>query len=153
MSQVKRLGYSRVYPVANPDLGQFTVKLIAKQRGITSYFSCDDDGMSTCMLFWDMSADIHLGKLLHGFSHIVDITANLSSISQLTPHTGPQGNRYWRAQFEVGVLFGGNELSAVLIWKDSYVSVLVTVFSSSPSSRIFNLQGNEQRSQSKIIPR
>jgi len=61
------------------------------------------------------------------------IVADLSNMSEaLQKRNGPNGE-FWKVDFEVGILFGGNELEAKLFWKD--------------------WTGTECQSRAKIIPK
>jgi hypothetical protein len=62
--------------------------------------------------------------IMPGFTEVCVIKADLSNMAgTLEECIGPRGI-YWRANFEVGILFGGTELAAKLFWKASNVRVI-----------------------------
>lgn len=126
------------YKTPHPNLHNLKLNLYARTAETPdqqSYYVLDESGTKSDQCYCSRSIAHAFaypsGKVMPGFTQICTISADLSALSgALQMQEGPTGPR-WELQYEIGILFGNTELSAVVIWtnpKTPYVCLSLLNF-------------------------
>ena len=102
----KTFNYKRVYKSLDSHLGTFSMKIYAY------------DG--ECNTEWLRDGS---GNLLPNFHHVCTLTADMSDLQRsLKVQKGPEGQDFWKVDFNVNVRFGGTALKAKMTWHEGVSS-------------------------------
>ena len=122
----KTFKYMRVYKTLDTHPGTFSLKIYAY------------DGEGDTDWLRDESGDV-----LPNFRRVCTLTADLSGLlGSLKVQTGSEGQDFWRANFNVNVLFGGTALKARMTW---YEGVSISHFYPQGADIWLCLSGNTAR--------
>jgi len=102
-NEFRRTRIRKSYSTRDPDLTKFS----------TTVYARTSQGPEEPYFLKSNSSYVNAG-----FSLACTITADLSNLrNSLKEYAGPDGP-FWALNYEVGILFGTTELTAVILWKD-----------------------------------
>lgn len=131
MDGVRRVyNIKSMYSSPDSDLTNYSINLYARtSSGDTEpYFLWDPSGVYHTSLCSILNAECKYdpGHAKPEFSFACTITADLSGLrDSLRERVGPSGRAYWELYYDVGILAGAIELTAMILWKDQQVRTLL----------------------------